>query len=228
MNYKNTVASLQRLNWKWLVTPYEITQLMWISYVCAKEFAESLRIALKLYGNNAGLVHMAQGELNTDNLFFRSYNQKGDHYEFLKHFLERGGVLAGTQIYFPEDIAQERRIILPRHLPGEGIYAAQKYLLAVEALPDEVRAMSVFSREEELAGIFSKILQNQIFDHPELAEMHEAYKYYLERHIEIDLGEGGHKYLIKDFPIDDRVDDFYQARLTLYKEAFPVFKEYAK
>jgi hypothetical protein len=161
MSYKNTVASLKSLDWKLLTTPYEITQLMWISYVCAKEFSESLRIALRLYGDNPDLIRMAQGELDTDNLYFRSYTKKGDHYEFLKHFLERGGVLRGIQTFFPESIPEEGRVILPTGLPGEGIYAAQKYLITVSALSDEVRAMSVFSREEELAGIFSNLQYNE-------------------------------------------------------------------
>ena len=73
--------------------------------------------------------------------------------------------------------------------------------------------MSIFSREEELSGIFKKVLQAKDWSAPGLS----AFKFFLERHIALDSEEGGHHDLTKKFPINNQASRFYQYRLKLYE-----------
>ncbi len=74
--------------------------------------------------------------------------------------------------------------------------------------------MTIFSREHELPNIFEKILTAHNWN----ALGFGFYKYYLERHIELDGGEGGHANLVADFETDNKVLlKFYKARLELYQ-----------
>ena len=221
MEYQKTVQKIHALNWKWLISQNDLTRLMYLAYITATEFAESLKIACWLYPQNENLKKMAEGELETDNLNFSDYNKKGDHFKFLEFFLSKYGVL------LEKNISMASKSFYPRYRAvGQNVIdAAEKYLRQIRLLDDNLRAMSIFSREQELPGIFTKILQNQIFDYPELETMLSAYKYYLERHIELDSIEGGHADLTKGFELTDDLDLFYQARLNLYLESFPIFKE---
>ena len=136
MNFKKIVRQIRELPWQTL-DGRELQRLMFISRVYAVEFAEALRIALREYPDNAGLLQMARGELDTNNLRFGNYTRAGDHADFLGHFLAHNGI--------------DGDALLERH--------ASEYLQACRALSAPVRAMSVFSREEELSGIFREILQ---------------------------------------------------------------------
>lgn len=188
--YKGVVEQIRDLKWENL-DGQELQQLMYLSLVSAREFADALRIALKLYPKNHNLQEMAGGELQTSNLSFEDYDQVGDHADFLEHFLRKYG-LEGDEN-------------LERH--------AEAYRQTCQALDDKVRAMTIFSREEELSGIFKRILEAEDWSDEGLA----AFKYYLAKHIALDSEEGGHAELTREFPIDDSVKSFYQARLDMYK-----------
>lgn len=176
---------------------------MLISQAAAVEFAESLRIALQLDPANLDLRAMAAGELQTDNLQFEEYRAVGDHSDFLTYFIAKTGVQP-TQ---------------------ETAAAIAHYLTACRTLRDETRAMSIFSREQELPGIFDRIVNN-----PNLAATPalQAFGYYLRAHIALDSSEGGHGQLTQSMPIDpESVLAFWRARLDLYRAIPDLFIDVA-
>lgn len=119
--------------------------------------------------------------------------QAGDHHEFLAHFLRKHGLLEKMQARFSKDV--------------------DAYMSACRSLSDEDRAMTVFSREDELSGIFARILDARDWSAPGLY----AFKHYLSRHILFDTGDGGHHDLTSDFPVNDNVLPFYTARYEAMK-----------
>lgn len=197
MRYKETVARIVALPWDEL-NGSALLEVMILSLHAAKEFSESLRVALGIYPDHLGLQMMARGELNTNNLEYLEYQRMGDHWEFLSYFLIRHQILEPTRIL----------------TSGVG------YRNAIQKMLPTVRAMSIFSREKELEAIFESILKAD----ESYWESHDAllaFRYYLRRHIEVDSEAGGHADMIADMPIDDRVNEFYEARLRLYEPIFP-------
>lgn len=184
--YKKEVADIAAL-----VQKIEPPSIMVASSYSAIEFAETLRIAIPRHPDL--FREMAKGELQTNNLVFEDYNRTGDHWEFLVHFIEKYGI----------------RELCPRSV----IESGERYLARVRKLPEDVRIMSIVSREQELHRIFSKILETDLSSIPGL----HTFRYYLERHIELDSSEGGHADLLKDFTVDDRVLPFYKIRHDLYR-----------
>ena len=129
----------------------------------------------------------------TGNLHFEDYDQVGDHADFLWHFIQKHGILAKV----PQEVRE----------------SVGAYLQAVECLPRAVRVMSIVSRERELSGIFERILEAPDWSLPGLA----AFRYYLEEHIKLDSNEGGHADLLAGCEVDERVVEFYERRLDLYR-----------
>ncbi len=194
MLYKETIQEIRDLPWSHY-HPFSITVL---SLASAKEFAESLRSALRAHPKNANLRKMAAGELDTNNLQYGGYvgeDKRGDHYQFLEYFVNRFGVHA--------KFMKERSEV-----------AVNDYLETVNSMDSQQRAMTVFSREQELPNIFEEILKAHNWQAYGLG----FYEYYLQKHIELDSEEGGHGDLTNGFPLDENVlDRFYTARLTMYK-----------
>ncbi len=195
--YRAVVEEIKELGWENLDSK-DLQRLIYLSHASAREFAAALRIALTLYPENKNLQEMAAGELQTDNMALGDYTKPGDHADYLNHFIRK------NELRYDPDLE----------------LAAAEYLKACDALDAETRAMTIFSREEELPGIFQRILQARDWTAPALAE----FKHYLEEHIRIDTGEGGHGDLTKDFPIDDRVKPFYEARLNMYRVVKKLFE----
>ncbi len=217
MRYKETVKLLLNIQWKKIKTSAQLTQLMFLSLVTAVEFQESLRIALDLYPENENLKKMAAGELKTNNLVFSDYRYTGDHWEFLRHFLQKAGVVGMTW--------KDYRLLA---FSDEVYISAVRYTDSIHGLSPADRAMSIFSREEELSKIFSNMLEKiPVFKEEHLPHHLQAFKYYLERHVALDSDEGGHQDLVKEFEINDSVNRFYELRLKLYFEAFPILNEAA-
>jgi hypothetical protein len=193
MECKKIVREIENLPWN----KFSPTEIIYVSYCTAVEFAESLRKALVVYPDNKNLIEMASGELDTRNLSYKDYNNRGDHWEFLEHFCRK----------------QENGII-----PSVSLVDACKYYHSiVNSFNNNERAMTIFSREQELPSIFNKILVAHDWEKLNLG----FYKYYLERHIELDSKDGGHGDLTKDFFLDDKkLDAFYKSRLELYKSLY--------
>lgn len=190
--FPKVVNKIKELKWDQL-NGEELQVVWYLHYIAAVEFSEALRISLRLYPNHEGLQEMAHGELNTKNLLLDDFTQAADHYEFLEHFLRKHNVLDEMNTRFKEEVTT--------------------YLEACRALSDEDRAMTVFSREDELSGIFSRILEAKDWSAPGLY----AFKHYLSRHITLDMGDGGHHELTEDFPVNEKVLPFYQARYEAMK-----------
>lgn len=192
MNHKDLVHQIANLNWAG-ASPDDIILL---SLCTAKEFAESLRMGLSLYPEDQRLKEMAEGELQTDNMTLSDYRHRGDHWEFLDHFIIKFG-------------------IQPRN---EKIKVAMtKYLESIGSMTPQDRAMTIFSREEELTQIFNELVNAHPWDSIDRG----FYKYYLKQHILFDSGENGHAWLTKHFPLSEPVlIKFYLIRLKLYESLF--------
>lgn len=192
MKYKQIVEQIRNLSWG-NISGLELQWLMILSGFAAREFAESLRIALDLHPGSPELREMAAGELKTTNLQFAGYNAVGDHADFIWNFIKKAGI--------------------DKSCPAEVIAAGERYLEEVKKISPAARAMSIVSREKELSGIFAEILKAKDWS----AEGLGAFRYYLERHIALDSEEGGHADLLSGFEVNDVVAEFYQARLDLYR-----------
>jgi len=189
--YDATVDKIKGLAWEHL-SANELQKVMILSAFAALEFAESLQIALELFPNNASLEEMKNGELETDNLQYGGYSRKANHAAFLWHFIE---------VY---DIARKHE---------DAQQSGEAYTRKIRSFSRELRAMSIFSREKELPGIFSQILKAKDWSLPGLPE----FNYYMRRHIELDSEPGGHADLVSEFEVTDEVIAFYEARLDLYR-----------
>jgi hypothetical protein len=196
--YREVVEAIKNLHWEKLEAR-EMQQLMYCSYISAREFAEALRVALELYPEDAQLQEMARGEIETTNLPYEDYTQAGDHADYLEHFIRKSGIE-----------------------PNKDVRAhGETYLEACRKQDSYVRAMTIFSREEELPGIFQRILQAPDWS----AEGLPAFRHYLEKHIYLDTSSGGHHDLTQHFPVDERVKLFYEARLDMYRGIPELFQE---
>ncbi len=196
-DYKEIVKEILDLNWDSL-DEEDLQKVMILSGYSALEFADSLRLTLKLYPKNESLKEMASEELKVSNLSFGDYNKRGDHSEFLWHFINK--------------------YILTKKFPNLKI-AGENYMARVEELSPEVRVMSIVSREKELPGIFTRVLTAEKWAIEGLPE----FKYYLERHIFLDSHEGGHADMLNNFKVDNKVSDFYKIRLEMYRNVPKLF-----
>lgn len=191
-NYKDLVQKITDLSWH-TASPADIILL---SRCTAMEFASSLRLAKKLYQNDERLAGMMRGELETDNMTFDDYRKHGDHWEFLDHFISKHNIRASKSSL------------------GDTMI---EYTKSVDGFSDVDRAMTVFSREEELTSIFEKIITAHDWD----LLGYGFYKYYLKQHIFFDSGEQGHAWLTQHFPLHElTLEDFYSIRLKLYSTLF--------
>lgn len=212
MKYKEIVAQILSIDWRLLRSEGDLGKLMYISWITAQEFAASLRIAEKLYPKDEKLKSLIASELQTNNLQFLGYKKTGDHYEFLQYFLIESGFMRKV-VGTTGEVLQVNGWLIPLELRK----AAQEYLETIEKMPDDLRAMTIFSREHELPKLFTNILTNQHFGTSHLSWHLRAYEYYLKTHIQLDSEEGGHDDLTKHFELDDRLTIFYEARYKLYK-----------
>ena len=123
-NYKAVVKEILDLNWDSL-NEEDLQKLMILSGYSALEFADSLRLTLKLYPKNGLLKEMADEELKTKNLSFGDYDTVGDHSQFLWYFIEKYLLIKK----FPD-------------LRKQG----DEYIKKIKNLPEDVRVMSIVSR----------------------------------------------------------------------------------
>ncbi len=197
MRYKEIVRQIRDLRWE-RAKVEDLMSLMVLSAYAATEFAASLRIALVDHPMSKAFQLTAAGELNADNLRFADYSKSGDHADFLWHFI----------------LKYKTHQKCSKNVSNTGAC----YIRSVKMLDRTIRVMSIVSREQETPGIFTSILKARGWDEqPEL----QAFKYYLEQHIALDSGEGGHADLLSGFEVNDLVVPFYEHRLRMY-HAIPV------
>lgn len=192
-SYKDYVSAIRALPFENL-TSGELQTVWYLSWVAAVEFAEALRLTERLYPDHAGLQAMVLGELETTNLALGEFQEPADHHAFLGHFLRKHGVMERMDAELGQD--------------------ARAYLASCRSLDEQARAMTVFSREEELSGIFARILDAPDWSAPGLY----AFRHYLSTHIVLDSSEGGHHDLVSDFPVDETVRPFYEARFRTFEK----------
>lgn len=198
-DYKKVIKEILGLTWDSL-DEEDLQRLMILSAYSALEFADSLRLTLKLNPSNSALKEVVGGELQTKNLTFRDYNKMGDHSQFLWYFIKKYNLM--------QKFSNLRKV-------------GEEYVKRVKSLPDEVRIMSIVSRENELPGIFTRIIGAKKWKGKGLPE----YKYYLMRHISLDSCKGGHADLLSNFKVDNRVAEFYKIRLEMYKSIPKLFSK---
>ena len=193
MEYKKLAETIRLLPW----SAYDPKAIVYLSWITAKEFADSLRLALQAFPNHRGMKIMAQGELQTDNLMYQEYSGPGDHWEFLEYFLKQNRTLYDHRY--------------TKTLQTPSIEYTQKIQ---NIQTGRERAMTIVSREQELPGIFQSILEAHDWRKHGLG----FYEYYLKRHIQLDSEEEvGHAALTKDIPLSESVlQKFYRYRIGLY------------
>jgi hypothetical protein len=192
MNHQTFLNEIHAFPWD-KAEPFKIILL---SLATAQEFGVSLRMALEVHPDDENLRTMAAGELDTDNLTYRSYHQRGDHFQFLEYFI----------LQFPTWRTSARTENLKNAIRGYGVI--------MHNMSPEHRAQTIFSRERELPGIFEKILGAHDWD----ALGFGFYRYYLERHIMLDSASGGHADLTREHELnEDVLLKFYGARYMLYQ-----------
>lgn len=201
MTNLNLVEKIKKLPWENLEARH-LLLLMYISQASAIEFAGALRLVLEHYPGNPGLLEMAAGELNTHNLVFGDYNHRGDHNQFLSFFLR------GTTV------------------DSEVNILTSSYQHDCNQLSNEIRIASILSREEDLPAIFARILLAEGWKNlDQLTEVEQlalrAFRYYLQRHIELDTQEGvGHAALLQSIEAPADATPFWELRLQLYESFF--------
>lgn len=104
--------------------------------------------------------------------------------------------------------------------PASVLKTCAAYREAISSLPDDIRTMSIFSREKELPDIFSQILTSPAWKN-NLPIHLKAFKFYLLKHIELDSEEGGHGDLVGHHTITEDVNVFYRSRIKLYTDTIP-------
>lgn len=187
---EEVLRAIRGLDWE-RMSPHHI---VWVTYQMGQEYAASVRIAEKLYADDPAVLHFVSEELETDNLSYGEYVQRGDHWRFLEYFLTRG-----ESFVIPEEL--QRSIAVAN---------AQIALFS----PRE-RVMTVFLREQQGSREKRRILGAHDWDGLGLG----YFRYYLERHIELDSQEGGHGSLADRFVIDPAVAQrFYEIRFSIYEK----------
>jgi hypothetical protein len=186
---ESVFQAIRSLAWE-RMNPHHI---VWVTCQMGQEYAESVRIAEKLYSNDPVVLHFVSEELETDNLSYGEYVQRGDHWKFLEYFLTRG-----ESFVTPEEL---QRVVVAANA-RIGLFSPRE------------RAMTVFLREQQGSREKHRILAAHDWDGLGLG----YFRYYLERHIELDSQEGGHGSLAERFVIDPVVAQrFYEIRFSIYE-----------
>jgi len=213
MNYKESIQKIHDLDWS-KANPARIIR---IAIFFAKEFSDTARACKKLYARVSEFEDFISGELDTNNLQYAQYGITADHHEFLSTFfwnryniLNETGMKRGSAVY--DCLTEDNRLIYIR----EEI-VRNKYEVYVGNLCDDEKMATLVSREVKLKGIFQKILN--AFDWE--MEGYGYYKYFLERHIELDSADGGHEELtsrlidLEDY--EEVLEKFWLLRWRVYK-----------
>ena len=197
MKYQTTLRRIHNLPWENLDTP-KLEDLMVISGITAREYTNSLRIARTLLPEHKGLRLLTREEWRTSSFHFGSYSRKGDRADFLRHFVNKSGLLKTVP-----------------HLVGS---ACVTYDFKTGALPDDVRLMSVVSRERDLTRMMTRLLSSP----PECwqGEALQAFRYYLARRIRLRETGEGHLDPTSSIRVTNSVLKFYKLRLELYQSLF--------
>jgi hypothetical protein len=203
--YQSVIDDICALRWDDL-TRDDLVNVAWAYSYFSVQFRENLEVACLLYPNDEKLQQLKLEECATDNLSpwpnVAVAGEKLNHDEFMKRLLAL------------EPIDNERRRRLSR--------SGEAYLDRARSFPDEVKALTIASYEEEgLKNVFRAILRAPRWDTPLLA----AFRHFLEKHIEFDSDpDKGHGALCRHLMPDDRILPIWTGFRQLFLEAAPAVR----
>lgn len=174
---KQSINNIRNYDWK-SAHPLSI---IYITFFFAREFADTTRACVSTYGHIPAFQQFIAGEIDTDNLIYQDYNRTGDHWEFLAYFIQKIHPKNRQRVFLPEwmtDMEKKCEI----YADYIGFYTTAEKLA------------TIISRERELHRIFEHILSAHDWD----SLGYGFYKYFLERHIQLDSQEGGHEEITAD------------------------------
>lgn len=203
VNYINT------LDWN-KIHPLKIIH---VSLLFAQEFAATVRACIPVYWTIDWFQEFTAGEIDTENLTYEDYHQKADHWQFLNHFLNKQKNSAHFDS-LQELLAFNLNTWIQR-LP------VRLYTDYCDSLSAEEKLLTLVSRERELQHIFQHIVTAHDWD----ALWYGYYKYFIDRHLELDGAEGGHEEVTKELinldnltdHQDDMLKKFWYLRYQVYK-----------
>lgn len=207
---KNYIEKIHEIKWS-EISPF---QIMFASLVFAKEFSQTARYFISDkpgFGSTSQFREFIAGEIDTDNLVYDDYNRQGDHWEFLTHFMSKDNFRDKLKKHHAVTSGKLRNsfgleeygveIFFDDSLTTKAIDQYQNY---IETLHGEHRMATLVSREKYLHGIFQKVLESHDWDTLGFG----FFRYFLERHIELDSSENGHDNLMSQV-LDLEKYDFY-------------------
>lgn len=190
---EKVISSIKKLPWD-KMDPH---LLVWTFYKTGKEYADTLRVVSKTYPNNNLIKGLVEEELDTDNLNYGGYKNRADHFKFLEHFFDREKL---------------------KGIPDALHLAIDRAERSIELSSDYERSMTLFIRESSALGILG--LVKNVHDWENLGLGY--FKYYINRHLELDEASGGYGNLAENFQINDHI------ALKFYQERFDIFKNCIK
>ena len=198
---KKAVSDICRLNWKGL-TSDELVDVAWIYYYFSVQFCENVGIARALNPHDKKLLELDRGERNTDNLSpFPGVVEEGekvDHDDFMRRTLRLQ----------PIDDTRRRKL--------QAIGSA--YLDKVRSMDAATRATSILSYEGGgLPRVFTAIRTAPHWDGP----LQDAFKHFLDKHIELDGAEDGHGSLCSHLKLNGDVLELWLALKNSMIAALP-------
>ena len=198
---KKAVADICSLNWKSL-TADELVDVAWIYYYFSVQFCENVGIARALNPNDKKLLELDRGERNTDNLSpcpgIVEEGEKIDHDDFMRRALRLQ----------PIDDVRRRKL--------QAIGSA--YLDLVRGMDAATRATSILSYEGGgLPRVFTAIRTAPQWDGP----LQDAFKHFLDKHIELDGAEDGHGSLCSHLKLNGDVLELWLAFKNCMTAALP-------
>lgn len=170
-------------------------------YYFSIQFRENLEIACRLYPEDRLLQKLREGECDTDNLSpwpgVSDILERLDHDEFMRRLLSLQTIACDDEL----------------------TEIGQAYLATVRSLDDTVRATSIASYEDGgLTSVFSAILRAREWQ----GAGPQAFKFFLERHIEFDTADGeGHGALARNLVPDDRITPLWSSFRDMLVSAVP-------
>jgi hypothetical protein len=188
---KQSINNIKKNKWE-LIDPLH---LIHVGFFFAREFAATGRDCIPIYYDIQAFRQFIEGEIDTDNLAYDDYNQKGDHWEFLAHFIKKIHRKNRQRIFLPEWMTDMEK-------------KYEFYANHVRSYTIAEKLATLVSRERELHGIFEHILTAHDWD----ALGYGFYKYFLQRHIQLDTEDRGHGEITADL-----IDlEFHQDALTAF------------
>ncbi len=208
-SYQKHIVLINALDWS-RIDPLRIIS---VSLLFAQEFAMTVRSCSTIYQDSIVFRTFANEEIDTENLKYEDYQQRGDHWQFLAHFV--GKIKSQANFISLGDLL---RFQWSTALSFEPI---DQYLrLLADATPEQ-QMVTLVSREQALQGIFKKILGAHNWD----ARGYGFYRHFLERHLELDGEDGGHEDLMRGLidlhtldPLQETfLEQFWIRRLAVYQ-----------